>query len=96
MFELDGVKLEFKDDAVKEIAHQSMERKTGARGLRSVMERTMQDLMYVIPSDETITECTITKELVDGTGEAQLIHSEERLIPVHNTKNKIVQTPESA
>ena len=43
-----------------------------------------------------ITECTITKELVDGTGEAQLIHSEERLIPVHNTKNKIVQTPESA
>lgn len=96
LFELDGVKLEFKDDAVKEIAHQSMERKTGARGLRSVMERTMQDLMYVIPSDETITECTITKELVDGTGEAQLIHSEERLIPVHNTKNKIVQTPESA
>lgn len=96
LFELDGVKLEFKDDAVKEIAHQSMERKTGARGLRSVMEKTMQDLMYVIPSDETITECTITKELVDGTGEAQLIHSEERLIPVHNTKNKIVQTPESA
>ena len=96
LFELDGVKLEFKDDAVKEIAHQSMERKTGARGLRSVMERTMQDLMYVIPSDETITECTITKELVDGTGDAQLIHSEERLIPVHNTKNKIVQTPESA
>ena len=96
LFELDGVQLDFKEDAVKEIAHQSMERKTGARGLRSVMEKTMQDLMYTIPSDETITECTITKELVDGTGEAQLIHSEERLIPVRNTKKKIVQTPESA
>ena len=56
----------------------------------------MQDLMYTIPSDETITECTITKELVDRDGEAQLIHSEERLIPVRNTKKKIVQTPESA
>ena len=96
LFELDGVQLDFKEDAVKEIAHQSMERKTGARGLRSVMEKTMQDLMYTIPSDETITECTITKKLVDGTGEAQLIHSEERLIPVRNTKKKIVQTPESA
>ena len=96
LFELDGVQLDFKEDAVKEIAHQSMERKTGARGLRSVMEKTMQDLMYTIPSDETITECTITKELVDGTGAAQLIHSEERLIPVRNTKKKIVQTPESA
>ena len=55
LFELDGVQLDFKEDAVKEIAHQSMERKTGARGLRSVMEKTMQDLMYTIPSDETIT-----------------------------------------
>ena len=52
LFELDGVQLEFKDDAVKEIAHLSMERKTGARGLRSVMEKAMQDLMYTIPSDE--------------------------------------------
>ena len=60
------------------------------------MEKTMQELMYMIPSDETITECTITKELVEGTGDALLIHSEERLIPVRNTKKKIVQSPESA
>ena len=60
------------------------------------MEKSMQDLMYVIPSDETITECTVTKELVNGTGEAKLIHSEERLIPVQNTKKKVVMTPESA
>lgn len=96
LFELDGVKLDFEDDAVREIAHQSMERKTGARGLRAVMEKCMQNLMYTIPSDETITECTITKELVEGKGEAKLIHSEERLIPVQNTKKKVVKAPESA
>lgn len=96
LFELDGVTLDFTEDSVKAIAKQSMERKTGARGLRSVMERTMQELMYTIPSDETITECTITKEAVEGTGEPRLIHSEERLIPVRNTRKKVVMTPESA
>lgn len=96
LFELDGVKLDFEEDAIREIAHQSMERKTGARGLRAVMEKCMQNLMYVIPSDETITECTITKELVQGTGQAKLIHSEERLIPVTNTKKKVLKAPETA
>lgn len=96
LFELDGVKLDFEDDAVEAIAKQSMERKTGARGLRAVMEKTMQELMYTIPSDETITECTVTKETVEGTGEPRLIHSEERLIPVRNTRKKVVMTPESA
>lgn len=96
LFELDGVKLDFEDDAVQAIAKQSMERKTGARGLRAVMEKTMQELMYTIPSDETITECTVTKEAVEGTGEPRLIHSEERLIPVRNTRKKVVMTPESA
>lgn len=95
LFELDGVKLDFEEDAVRAIAHQSMERKTGARGLRAVMENTMQEMMYTIPSDETITECTITKEAVEGTGEPKLIHSEERLIPVRNTKNKVVMTQEA-
>lgn len=96
LFELDGVKLEFEEDAVSAIAKLSMERKTGARGLRAVMERAMQELMYTIPSDETITECTITKDLVEGKGEPKLIHSEERLIPVYSTKRKVVMTPESA
>lgn len=59
------------------------------------MESTMQDLMFVVPSDETITECTITKETVEGTGEPKLIHSEERLIPVRNTKKKLVMTQEA-
>ena len=53
-----------------------MERKTGARGLRAIMENSMMDLMYKAPSDESITGCTITKELVDGTGEAKLEYRE--------------------
>ena len=69
LFELDEVQLEFTDEAVEEIAKKSFERKTGARGLRSILEKVMNDVMYTIPSDDTIAKCTITKEAVDGTGE---------------------------
>ena len=62
LFEIDGVELEFEDDAVEAIAEKSLARKTGARGLRAIMEDTMMDLMYQIPSDESIVKCTITKE----------------------------------
>ena len=68
LFELDGVELYFKDDAVEAIADKSLEQKTGARGLRSIMERTLEDLMYEIPSDEDIIACTITRDAVESTG----------------------------
>lgn len=68
MFELDGVRLSFEQDAIEAIAAQTVKRKTGARGLRSIMEQIMMDTMYEIPSDESITSCMITKEVVDGTG----------------------------
>ena len=55
----------FEDDAVEAIAEKSLARKTGARGLRAIMEDTMMDLMYQIPSDESIVKCTITKETVE-------------------------------
>ncbi len=58
------------------IAKQAYERKTGARGLRSIMEKVMMDVMYRIPSDETIKECVITKEAVEGTSKPLLIHRE--------------------
>ena len=64
LFEMDGVDLEFEPDAVTEIAKQAMERKTGARGLRSIIEKIMMDIMYEIPSDDTIQKCTITKQVV--------------------------------
>lgn len=67
LFNLDEVELEFREDAVKEIAHKSFERKTGARGLRSILESVMNEIMYEIPSDDTIAKCIITKEAVEGT-----------------------------
>ena len=68
MLELDGVKLSFEREAVEEIARQTVKHRTGARGLRAIMERIMLDIMYEVPSDDTITNCMITKEVVEGTG----------------------------
>ena len=68
LFELDGLKLEFTDEAIEAIADLTLSRKTGARGLRAIMEKSMMELMYTIPSDETIETCTVTKETVLGTG----------------------------
>ena len=58
------------------IAKKAMERKTGARGLRSIMENILMDVMYRIPSDDTIEQCVITKEVVDGTSEPLVVHRE--------------------
>lgn len=64
LFSFDDVTLEFDDDAVEEIANQAFERKTGARGLRSIMEHIMMDVMFEIPSDESIVSCRITRDAV--------------------------------
>ena len=73
LFAYDGVKLSFEDDAIDAIALQAHEQKTGARGLRSIMEKAMMDVMFTIPSDETVTECIITKEAVEGKGSPTLL-----------------------
>ena len=77
LFELDGVDLEFDDGAIEAIADKTLERKTGARGLRAIMEQAMMDLMYRIPSDDTIASCGVTKEVIEGTGEPILTHKEK-------------------
>ncbi len=69
LFELDSIQLDFKDDAIRGIAKLAMERKTGARGLRSIMELVMMDSMYKAPSDSKISRVVITKKAVDGTEE---------------------------
>ena len=69
LFNMDNVELEFEDDAVLAIAKKAMEQKTGARGLRSILENIMMDVMFKIPSDDTIIKCTITKECVTGKAE---------------------------
>ncbi len=76
LFGFDGVKLSFEPDAIEAIADKAYERKTGARGLRSIMENVMMDVMYRIPSDETIVECVVTKGAVEGTSEPLILHRE--------------------
>ena len=65
LLELDGVELHFDKEAIEAIAKKAMERQTGARGLRDNMENVMMEFMYKIPSDESITECTISRQLVE-------------------------------
>ena len=74
LFELDDVKLEFTEDAVKAIAHMAVERKTGARGLRSIMESVMMEMMYEVPSDSSIGICTVTKDAVEGNAEPEVVY----------------------
>ena len=76
LFELDDVKLEFDKGAVEEVANLALERKIGARGLRSILEGVMTDMMYEIPSDPNIGICTITKETIDG-GEPDIVYRDK-------------------
>ena len=69
LMELDGVKLEFDKAALDAIAETSLARKTGARGLRAIMEDIMMDTMFRVPSDDTIKGCMITKDVVEGKGQ---------------------------
>ena len=77
LLELDGVKLEFDKDALLEIAETTLKRKTGARGLRAIMENIMMDTMFTVPSDKTIKECRITKEAVLGIEEPKYTRDDE-------------------
>ena len=88
LFEFDDVKLTFEPDAIEAIAQKAFERKTGARGLRSIMEDIMMDVMYQIPSDDTIESCVITKESVEGTSEPFVVHRESNQLPEREKKAK--------
>ncbi len=74
LFELDGVELMFDEDAVKAIAEKTLKRKTGARGLRAIVEKVLMDLMYRVPSDETIAGCRITKAVVEEDEAVEIIY----------------------
>ncbi|MBQ9267460.1 MAG: ATP-dependent Clp protease ATP-binding subunit ClpX [Clostridia bacterium] len=73
LFELDGVKLELEDEAINAIVDKAIERKTGARGLRAILEETMRDIMFEIPTNKDIVECIITKETVTDKTTPKLI-----------------------
>ena len=73
MFEIEGVELEFTDDALREIARQAISRGTGARGLRAIMESTLQETMFDVPSDLDITKVVVTPESIGGKEQPQMI-----------------------
>ena len=79
LFKIDDVNLFFDDDAVLEIAKEAYERKTGARGIRSIMEKVMTKIMFEIPSDDSIAECHITKESILGLSEPVVVRKGENV-----------------
>ena len=81
MFEIENVKLTFKKDAVRTLAKEAIKRKTGARGLRSIIENAMLDLMYQIPSDPDISEVEINKETVLQKGKPKMIRNPSGNLP---------------
>ena len=90
LLSLDGVDLEFTDEAVEVIADKALERKTGARGLRSIMEDALMDIMYSVPSDESIDKCTITKAVIEESAEPELVRLDEAQLKKNGAKKRFV------
>lgn len=88
LVELDGVELEFSDDALQAIVEKAIERKTGARGLRSIIEEIMRDVMYDIPSDYKIAKCIITKETILNNEKPEIVIDENKKPVTITKKNK--------
>jgi ATP-dependent Clp protease ATP-binding subunit ClpX len=88
LFELDGVKLSFDKDAVEAIADKTIERKIGARGLRSIIENAMMDIMFELPSQNNVTECIVTKGVIEGSQKPQLIRSENEPLAIPEKSGK--------
>ena len=78
LFELDGVELVFTQEALKAIASKTIEQKTGARGLRSIIENTMMDMMYRVPSMQNVARVTIDRDFVLQQGEAKIDFKKEK------------------
>ena len=78
LFDLDKVDLEFTPDSLISIAKRTLERKTGARGLRSIMEETLMPMMYEIPSDFTVEKVTVTKEMIENNAKPAIVYNKDR------------------
>ena len=94
LFEIDGVELEFEDEALNAIVEKAIERKTGARGLRSIIEEIMRDIMFEIPSNPNIEKCIITKETVLNKAEPKIIENVNKN-EQKEIKNKKRQMPQN-
>ena len=78
LLSLDDTKLEFTQGALHAIAHKAIVRDTGARGLRSIIEAVMQDMMFTLPSEPDVVKAVVTKAAVEGTGKPELIKADDR------------------
>lgn len=94
LFQIDGVTLVFEKEAIEAIVDKAIERKTGARGLRSIIEEIMRDIMYEIPSNPNIEKCTITKETVLKGANPETVINEEKTVRKPVVKKKR-QMPDS-
>lgn len=95
LLKIDDVDLEFSEDALEAIVDKAIERKTGARGLRSIMEETMRDVMFEVPSNSKIAKCTITKETVLGKANPELVIDENKVEKKIKRKVKKVKSNEN-
>jgi ATP-dependent Clp protease ATP-binding subunit ClpX len=94
LFMLDGVELEFTDDALLSVANQAKEQKTGARGLRGIMENILNDLMFDVPSDESIAKIIINQNVVDNKAEPIIERSNSKRRGKLSFNNKIIEAEE--
>ena len=95
LFEIDNVELEFEDEAINSIVDKAIERNTGARGLRSIIEEIMTDIMFEIPSNKQISKCIITKETVLGDGKPEVIIDETRKVEDTKKISKVKPKPKA-
>jgi ATP-dependent Clp protease ATP-binding subunit ClpX len=96
LFELDDVELEFEKEALEAIVDKAIERKTGARGLRSIIEEIMRDIMFEIPSNSKIEKCIITKDTVINNAEPKLIINENKKALNNNARKVPKKQKETA
>ncbi|MFT5430403.1 MAG: ATP-dependent Clp protease ATP-binding subunit ClpX, partial [Myxococcota bacterium] len=79
LFEIDGVQLKFTEGSLRAIARKALDRKSGARGLRAILEQSMLDVMYEVPSDARIKEVVIDEDTVAGTRAPTLVYEEQKV-----------------
>ncbi|MFZ4712225.1 MAG: ATP-dependent Clp protease ATP-binding subunit ClpX [Bacteriovoracaceae bacterium] len=81
LFEMDGIEIEFEEEALREVARIALEKKTGARGLRAILEQVMLDVMYEIPGNEKVTKCIVTRDSIVGISGPKVIEGERKITP---------------
>ena len=84
LFEIEGAEIDFRDEALVSVAEHALERKTGARGLRSILEGSLLDIMYELPSLDNVSKVVIDKGVIEGKNEPFLIYENEKKMAVED------------